>query len=196
MAKADTATVTDVQGRQGKVRFEGDSAVVDFGDRRHRLSRDLLEPRPDGSFALALNADELETLETNPSAEEYVIPLVEEELVIGKREQQQRLRVHKQVGTRTEHIEVPLLRSEFEIERVPIGRPVDEAPEAREEDGVTIIPVMEERLVLHKQLVLKEEIHLIRRQVTETYRDEVTLREEEVSVERLPAGEEKDVAER
>lgn len=196
MSEADTTVVTDVQGRRGKVHFEGDSAVVDFGDRRHRLSRALLEPQADGSFALTLNADELEALGTPPSAEEHVIAVVEEELVLGKREQQQRLRVHKQVGTRSEHIEVPLLRSEIAIERVPIGRPVDEAPEPREEDGVTIIPVMEERLVLHKQLVLKEEIHLIRRQVTDTYRDEVTLREEEVSVERLPVGEEEDVAER
>ncbi len=43
---------------------------------------------------------------------------------------------------------------------MPVGRVVDEAPAARAEGDTTIIPVVEERLVVVKQLFLVEEIHV------------------------------------
>ena len=55
----------------------------------------------------------------------------------------------------------------------------------RTEDGVVIVPVMEEVLVVEKRLVLKEELH-IRRQVTqENVEVPVTLRKQRAVVERL-----------
>ena len=46
------------------------------------------------------------------------------------------------------------------VERVPVDRPVEAMPVVREEDGVLIVPVVEERLVVTKQLVLKEELQI------------------------------------
>ena len=41
-----------------------------------------------------------------------------------------------------------------------VGRVVDEAPAARAEGDTTIIPVIEERLIVVKQLVLSEEVNI------------------------------------
>jgi stress response protein YsnF len=68
---------------------------------------------------------------------------------------------------------------------VPIGRPVEVAPQVREEDGVLIVPVLEERLVVTTELVLKEEIRITKKSRTEMVREPVRLRSERVEVERL-----------
>jgi stress response protein YsnF len=44
-----------------------------------------------------------------------------------------------------------------------MGRMVETAPEIRTESDVTILPVVEEVLVVEKRLVLKEELHIRRR---------------------------------
>ena len=52
-----------------------------------------------------------------------------------------------------------LLRKErVDIERVPMGRVVQEVPQVREEGDVTIIPVMQETAFVERRLVLKEEV--------------------------------------
>ena len=68
---------------------------------------------------------------------------------------------------------------------MPVGRPVETAPVVREEDGVLIVSVLEERLVVTTELVLKEEIRITKRSRTETVREPVTLRSERAEVERL-----------
>jgi stress response protein YsnF len=70
------------------------------------------------------------------------------------------------------------------VERVPIGRAVTEPPPVREE-GVLIVPVLEERLIVTTELVLKEEIRITRKSRTETVREPVRLRTEQVQIERL-----------
>lgn len=57
----------------------------------------------------------------------------------------------------------------------------------REENGVLIVPVLEEQLVI--QLVLKEEVHITRRQHVETVREPVRLRSEHAEVVRLDPAE-------
>ena len=71
------------------------------------------------------------------------------------------------------------------IERVPVGRPVEAAPQVREEDGVLIVPVLEERLVVTTELILKEEIRITKKDRTEIVREPVRLRSERVEIERL-----------
>ena len=68
---------------------------------------------------------------------------------------------------------------------MPLGVPVEAPPPVREEDGVLIVPVLEERLVVTTELVLKEEIRITRRSRTETVREPVPLRAERAEVERL-----------
>ena len=114
-----------------------------------------------------------------------VIPVVEEELRVGRRVVETgRVRVTKTVGEREEVVDEPLLREEFEVERVPVGAYVD-APVAPWHDGETlVVPVLEEVLVVEKRLVVREEIRITRRRTEERRPQRVALLSEEVSVER------------
>jgi stress response protein YsnF len=115
----------------------------------------------------------------------FVIPLVEERASTGKREVETgRVRVHTRVDERIEVIRQELARDEVEIERVPMNRHIDEMPKIREEKGVTIVPVVEEVLVIEKKLMLVEEIRMSRKRSYETYERPVTLRSQRAEVER------------
>ena len=78
-----------------------------------------------------------------------------------------------------------MTRETVEVDRVAVGRYVD-GPEAPRQEGDTlVVPVFEEVLVVEKRLVLKEEIRITRRRVSETAAPQrVTLRSEEIVVER------------
>jgi uncharacterized protein (TIGR02271 family) len=117
---------------------------------------------------------------------DQTIELAEEELRIGKREVERgRVVVRTRVEERDEIAEAALRQEDVTVERVPIGRPVEAAPQVREEDGVLIVPVLEERLVVTTELVLKEEIRITKKSRTEMVREPVRLRSERVEVERL-----------
>ena len=92
------------------------------------------------------------------------------------------------VTTTTEVVEeiaqVDLDRYWVEVTRVPIGRTVEQAPLARSEGDTTIVPVIEERLVVVKQLFLKEELHIRHVVERETVSEPVTLRRQRLTVER------------
>jgi len=125
------------------------------------------------------------------------IPLVEERVSIAKRQvESQRLQVSISVNEREERVPIELAHDEVEVERVARNIPVSELPSVRHEGNTTIIPVVEEVVVLEKRLVLVEEIHV--RRVTSTTTEEVpvTIRSEQASIDRespdgrAPAGEE------
>ena len=115
-----------------------------------------------------------------------VVPIVEEELRVSKRQVVKgRVRVRTVVDT-VEEVAREELRSEtIEVTRVPIDREVTEAPAVRTEGDVTIVPVLEEVLVVEKRLVLKEELHLRRKVETETFEAPITLRKQRVEVDRV-----------
>ena len=117
--------------------------------------------------------------------EETVLPIVEERARI---EAQDRVvgRVRVRTVTREEDVELAetLRSSRVEVERVPVDAFVDEAPQMREEDGVTIIPVLEEVLV--RRLVLREEIRIRHVAEEREVRETVTLRTQEPVIERDP----------
>ncbi len=80
-----------------------------------------------------------------------------------------------------------MLRTEsLDVQRVPIARVVNRMPEIREEDGVTIIPIVEEVVVTEIRLVLKEELHVRRIATEREHRDVVKLRRQHAEVEHLP----------
>jgi uncharacterized protein (TIGR02271 family) len=114
-----------------------------------------------------------------------VVPVIEEELKVGKRVVESgRVRVNKRVEQREEIVDEPLMREDVEIERVPINRPIDRLAEPRQVGDVLIIPVMEEVLVVRKQLVLKEELHVRRKQTQTRKPQRVTLRAERAEIKR------------
>jgi uncharacterized protein (TIGR02271 family) len=117
-----------------------------------------------------------------------VIPLVEETVRVGKREVRGgTVRVRTVVDTVEELARAELHGEKVDVTRVPVDCEIDRAPEVRTEDGVTIIPVVEEVLVVEKRLVLKEELHVRRQQTTENVEVPVTLRRQRAVVERVTA---------
>jgi uncharacterized protein (TIGR02271 family) len=112
-----------------------------------------------------------------------IIPVIEERVNVQKREQLSGIvEIHKTVNERTQTVDEPLLSQEVEVERVAINRFVDEAVPVRYEDDTTIIPLLEEVLVVEKRLLLREEVHIktVRRELHNP--QEITLREERVEV--------------
>ena len=116
---------------------------------------------------------------------EQVIPLAREELEVEKRTVERgRVRLRKSVHSEEQLVEQPLQRDDVTVERVAVNREIDAAPQPRYERDALVIPVVEEVLVTRKQLVLKEEIYIRRRCVESVHQERVTLRSEDVEVER------------
>lgn len=117
--------------------------------------------------------------------ETEVIPLVQEDLIISKRELETgRVRVRTEVQWHTGHARADLFRDHVEVERVPVGREVETVPPVREDGDTVVIPVVEEVLVVEKRLVLKEEVRLKRVRTVEQVDEPVRLRSMEAVVER------------
>jgi stress response protein YsnF len=89
---------------------------------------------------------------------------------------------------RTEAVDEELSRELVEIERVPIGRQVDAIPPVREEGITTVVPVMEEVVVMERRLILTEEIRVTRVRSTEHHRESVVLRKQDAVITRTEAG--------
>jgi uncharacterized protein (TIGR02271 family) len=117
------------------------------------------------------------------------IPLVEERIAVSRKEVETgRLRVRISVDEREEQVAAELARDEVEIRRVPKNQALTEVPGVRTDGDVTIIPVVEEQLVVEKRLVLVEEIHVVRKSETERREIPVTLRSERADIEREREG--------
>jgi stress response protein YsnF len=124
------------------------------------------------------------------SSEAEVIARAEEEVRLDKRMVTTgKVRVRTIVDVETELAKATLDGETVDITRVPIDRIVDQAPGIRVEDNVTIIPVLEEVLIVEKRLVLKEEVHIRKLATTEDVEIPVELRKQHAVIERLPADE-------
>jgi uncharacterized protein (TIGR02271 family) len=120
------------------------------------------------------------------AADSPALTLVAEELTVGKETVETgRLRVNKQTHTRDVVVDEDLLSEQAEIERIPIGRQIFEAPSVRQEGETTIIPIVEEVLHTERRLILKEEVRITRRRNTEKFHDRVTLRYQEAVITRV-----------
>lgn len=114
-----------------------------------------------------------------------VVPVVEETLrVAAQAVPTGRVIVSKHVRVADEVVDVPLAREEVSIERIPRGELVEAPPPVREEGDATIVPVLEEVLVVEKRLRLREELRITRRRREERHVRRVALRREDVTVER------------
>jgi uncharacterized protein (TIGR02271 family) len=117
---------------------------------------------------------------------EEIIPLVEETATVGKRQVVTgRVRVQTVTDTIDELAHADVKRETVEVTRIPVDKIVETAPDIRTEGEVTIVPVLEEVLVVEKRLVLKEELHIRRRVAAETVEVPVTLRKQRAIVERI-----------
>ena len=113
------------------------------------------------------------------------IPVIEERARIDKHVVERAVvRISTSIKQSEHVIAEPLRHEEVEIRRVPVNQEVDSMPSVRQEGDVVIIPVVEERAVLVKRLVLVEELHVHRQVVEKIVHTPVSLRRTEVSVER------------
>jgi uncharacterized protein (TIGR02271 family) len=151
---------------------------------------DILIQQPDGSYYLPLRLAELAHASSERGGhqdEPMVMPVLVEDLDVQKRlVETGKVRITKVVHEREAVVDEPLFHDKVAITRVPMQRVVDGPVPVREENGTTIISVVEEVLMVEKRLMLREEIH-IRKQRIETHQPQrITLRSEEVQVERVP----------
>lgn len=118
-------------------------------------------------------------------SEELRIPIVQEEAHVFKRGvTTERVTVRTGAEEHRVVIKDELWRGHVAVARVPIEREVSEAPPVRTEGDVTIVPVVEERLVVEKRLFLVEELHLTRERELERVEVPATLRRTRVDIER------------
>lgn len=117
---------------------------------------------------------------------EKVVTLHTEALQIDKRRVEQgRVRVTTRTTEREEIVRQALEQDDVEIVRVPVGREIDSRPDIRQDGATTIIPIVEEILVVERRLVLREEIHLTKSTRVRTVEQPVALRSEEAVIERI-----------
>jgi uncharacterized protein (TIGR02271 family) len=124
------------------------------------------------------------------------LPVIEESVTVYKNVVDNGgVRIRKLVQEEVVEVDEPLTRDGVKYTRVPIGREVDGPVSIRYEAGATIIPVVEERLVVRRQLVLVEEIHVSRDSYVARVPQSITVRRETVVVERQAPGDDRWVAE-
>ena len=118
-----------------------------------------------------------------------VIPIVEERVVISKQSvPTAKIRLRTEVEQYEQTISESLAVRTFDVERIVLNAVVDSAPTVRQEGETTIYPLVEERLVLTKELVLKEEIRVTRRDTARLDTRTVHLQRETMTVERETLG--------
>jgi len=114
------------------------------------------------------------------------IPLTEEQVDVKVEPKLTgRVRVSTQTHTVEDRVNATLERGDVDVTRVPIDQVVEAPPDIRIEGDVTVVPILEEILVVEKRLVLKEELHIRRKLTTETVEVPVTLRKQSATVERV-----------
>lgn len=196
--------VVDRDGRPGRIitppaspAGAGAAVLIEFAHGRTvLLNRDLLIPEADGTFRLPVSADELGPSQGGPAVrgvqvgEAEVIPLMEERARVTKRRVVTGgVRVRKRVREREAVVDEPLTRLRVEVERRPVNVWVHTPPPVRTEGDTTVIPLLEEVLVVRRRLRVTEEIRITRRRESFRAPRHVVLRREEAEVERLAADE-------
>jgi len=156
------------------------------GGERVWVAADLLEEQEDGGYYIPLTHEQvIESGAVRSEDPGLVVPVIEERARVTRKEVPRGVvHITKHVRERVEEVDEPLFRENVHVERIPLNQVLDEPVEPRFEGDTMIIPVMEEVLVVEKRILLKEEIRVTRKR--EEFHDprQVTLREEEVRIDR------------
>jgi stress response protein YsnF len=121
-----------------------------------------------------------------PSEGNPRVQLLEERANIDKRTVTKgKVRIVTHTETAEELVRAVLEGEEADVVTVELDQTVTGLPpRIRTEDGLTIIPVLDEVLVVEKRLVLKREIRTRMRATSETVEIPVNLRKQRATVER------------
>jgi uncharacterized protein (TIGR02271 family) len=195
------AEVTTANGRKGSVDLDelnqaasSDLVRVQMADSQQIwIVSETLVPQSEGQYLLPIAVPELprhpKLNEAVGESEMTVIPVIEEQAIISKRQVQGgKVRISKVVREREETVHTTLSHQETDVTRVPVGEFVSEPEQTRQEGDTLIVPVYEEVLVVEKRLRLRERLIITKRLVEEDHDEPVVLRAEEAFVERLEPG--------
>jgi uncharacterized protein (TIGR02271 family) len=128
-----------------------------------------------------------ETTDGARVGDQFVVPLAVEELSVSKEKHETgRVRVSTVTHEHEEMIDEPLERQAITVETIPIGKQIEAIPAVREEGDLIVVPIVEEVLIVERQLFLKEEVHIRRLRETDRHQERVILRSQEAVVTRLP----------
>jgi stress response protein YsnF len=189
--EAGRLVVVDDEGRRGTCEPFADGADlvwITFDEQRIRFPAAALQEEADGSYRLPLRLSQYLGAE---DVEAVIVPVLAERASLRAVERETgRVRVTTTVHEDEEDVTASLKRQTVAVERVPVNREVDGIVKVRREGDTLIIPVLEEVLVVEKKLVLKEEVHVTTSRTEREVTERVTLRREEVDVERIAATEE------
>lgn len=125
--------------------------------------------------------EQIEDQTTDLDQFDYVLPVIEEQVVVGKKiVSKGGIIVTKEVLTEETSVETPVSTEHIDIERVPMNKYQESHPEIRQEGDTMIIPVLKE--VIEKRLLLVEEIRITKKTTSETRHEKITLSSEKVTV--------------
>jgi uncharacterized protein (TIGR02271 family) len=176
-----------------------DQAIVDADGQQARI----VEESPDGAHLLCelpdhrriwIPRDELtgnklsrpfDDMRHPSERQEKVIPVMEEHGRVERAPvEMSTVQLRKEVHERQEVVREPVYHEEVEVKRIAVNRPAEGPVEPRHEGDTLIIPIVEEVVVVEKRLMIKEELHISKHRTETQSETPVTLRSEEVSVER------------
>ncbi len=117
--------------------------------------------------------------------DEQSLPLYVEKVDVTRRRVETVLvRATRTTRSHEKLVEEDLTHERVEVIRVAIGRVVDTVPPVREDGDTTILPVVEEVVVVERRLVLKEEVHIRRIRTSQKHVETVIVREQEADISR------------
>jgi stress response protein YsnF len=168
------------------IRLENGQAVL--------TPKDLLVQQKGNGYYLPLASEQIQSDDGGAVGEQgsgqktlMVIPVLIEKAKIGKKLSVQPVRISKRVRERKETIEDAGYHEEVKVERVPINKDVKKPPKIRAEGNTTVVPVLEEVLVVEKKIILREEVRITMAKVLNEPQ-QFSLRTEDVEVERPEDG--------
>ena len=127
-----------------------------------------------------------------PLTSPLVVPIIEEFAVVHREMVESgKVRLSKTVHEHEEALNLTLQHEEVQVERIPLNQFVADnspAPAVRYEGDTLVVPVVREVMV--KRLLLVEELRVTKHQVQTQETQRVTLRQEQIQVDRLLPDEE------
>jgi len=114
------------------------------------------------------------------------INVLEEQAHVSKQVVEQgKVRIVKKVHEEEAIVDVTARSESVKIEKMPVNKYVEVAPQIRYEGDTMIFPVVQEVIVVEKRLLLVEEVHITKTTITNEGEKSMPLRREEVFVERV-----------
>jgi len=169
-----------VGGASGEDSYSQRATVADTTTTRAPMATRVQDPAPPPAPRQAQTS-------TVRNDETINVPVYEEELSVGKRQQERgQVHLHKDVVQEQQSVSLNLRHEEITVERVPLSGQVSDADLATAFQIRDIeVPLMGEVAVMSKQAHVVEEVRLHKDQVSETEQVSDTVRKERVIVDEV-----------